>query len=201
MPQSKSSRARSTDSAPAPAKASQKEALDAETRLHLLDSAVDTLVGEWAEVIPALDRDVRAVAARIARADDRLRARSAAVLGEAGLSENEFRLLAGLLRMGAPHRCAPTEIAGRYVPVTSGGLTGLARRLEIRGLIRRVSHHRDQRSVLVELTDEGLRLARTTMARFAEAESAAMRGLSPAELARGSRFLRKLLHSIEQSEP
>lgn len=164
------------------------------------DAAVDALVSEWSDVIPGLDQDARAVAARIARIEDRLRARAATVLKEAGLSENEFRLLAGLLRMGEPYRCVPTEIAGRYVPVTSGGLTGLLRRLEQRNLIRRVSHPSDQRSVLIEPTTEGLQVARAAMTRFAEIESASMGAIPRSELARGNRFLSKLLHSIEQSE-
>jgi DNA-binding MarR family transcriptional regulator len=177
------------------------EALRAASHEQRLDSAVDTLVREWAAVIPGIDRDVRAIAARIARIDDRLRNRTAAVLKRAGLSDNEFRLLAGLLRIGAPHRCAPTDLGGRYVPLTSGGLTGLVRRLEERGLIRRVSHPSDQRSILIELTHDGNRLAHSTMKEFAEMEQALMGMLEPADKDRGNQFLSKLLHSIEKSLP
>jgi len=166
-----------------------------------LDAAVDALVEEWSSVIPALDQDVRAIAARIARIDDRLRSRTAHVLKTFELSDNEFRLLAGLLRSGAPYRCAPTDLAGRYVPVTSGGLTGLARKLEQRGLIRRAAHPIDQRSMLIELTDAGRDLALTTMAAFADVEQTLMEGLTQADLARGNSFLRKLLHSIEKALP
>lgn len=169
------------------------------SHLQRLDAAVGTLVEEWSGVIPSLDRDVRAVAARIARIDDRLKASMAVVFRNSGLSDNEFRLLAGLLRMGPPHRCAPTDLAGRYVPVTSGGLTGLANRLEQRGLIRRVSHPSDQRSVLIELTDAGRETALKTMEEFAHVEQRLMADLSPADRARGNAFLSKLLHSIEQA--
>jgi DNA-binding MarR family transcriptional regulator len=163
-----------------------------------LDAAVERLVDEWASVIPALNRDAKAIAARVARVDDRLRTSTARVLKEAGLSDFEFRLLAGLLRSGPPYCRAPTDLAGRYVPVTSGGLTGLANRLERRGLIRRVTHPQDQRSLLVEITDEGLALARQTMAKFAQLEEALMSGLSQADRARGNAFLKKLLNSIEK---
>ncbi len=162
-----------------------------------LDSAVVTLVEEWAAAVPALDRDVRAIAARIARIDDRLRNRTAVVLKQSKLSDFEFRLLAGLLRSGPPYRRAPSDLAGRYVPVTSGGLTGLANRLEKRGLICRVSHPRDQRSLLIELTDAGRDLALETMQAFAEVEHALMARLTPDDLAQGNAFLQKLLHSIE----
>lgn len=176
-------------------------ALIAASHEQRLDSAVDTLVNEWAAVIPDIDRDVRAIAARIARIDDRLRHRTATILKQARLSDNEFRLLAGLLRIGAPQGCAPTDLGGRYVPVTSGGLTGLVRRLEGRGLIRRVSHPSDHRSILIQLTDEGALLARSTMREFADMEQALMAMLDPADRDSGNQFLSKLLHSIEKSLP
>jgi Transcriptional regulators len=186
------------DTHPAPQSLAQLRAV---SEAHRLDAAVDALVGEWQSVIPALDEDVRAIAARIARIDDRLRAATAAVLKASGLSDNEFRLLAGLMRIGAPHRAAPTDLAGRYVPVTSGGLTGLARRLEQRGLIRRVSHASDHRSMLIELTPEGIALAERTMAQFTSAEQGLMGGLSQADRKRCNAILRKLLHSIEAALP
>ncbi|MCW2366877.1 DNA-binding MarR family transcriptional regulator [Sphingobium sp. B7D2B] len=175
--------------------------LRAESEAHRLDAAVDALVGEWQAVIPALDADVRAIAARVARIDDRLRAETAAVLKASGLSDNEFRLLAGLMRIGAPYRAAPTDLAGRYVPVTSGGLTGLARRLEQRGLIRRVSHASDQRSLLIELTPDGIALAGRTMTAFTATEQHLMGSLSLADRQRCNAILRKLLHSIEAALP
>ena len=75
---------------------------------HRLDSAVERLVEEWASVVPSLDRDVRAIAARIARIDDRLRARIATVLKRAGLSDSEFRLLAEMA--AAPGRVFSREL-------------------------------------------------------------------------------------------
>ncbi|MBO9604123.1 MAG: MarR family transcriptional regulator [Novosphingobium sp.] len=146
---------------------------------------------------PSLDRDVRAIAARVARIDDRLRTRTAGVLKRAGLSDSEFRLLAGLLRSGPPYRRAPTELAPRYVPVTSGGLTGVANRLEKRGLIARVLHPTDQRSMLIELTPPGKVLALATMEEFAAAEQMLMSGVSQADRAKANAFLKQLLHSIE----
>ena len=172
-------------------------ALRTASHMQRLDAAVGTLVDEWNKVIPLLDRDVRAIAARIARIDDRLKTSMTAVLKHSGLSDNEFRLLAGLMRMGPPHRCAPTDLAGRYVPVTSGGLTGLANRLEQRGLIGRVSHPNDQRSVLIELTATGKALALATMEEFAAVEETLMGDVSKADRAKVNAFLKKVLHSIE----
>ncbi len=175
--------------------------LHAVSHVHLLDSAVDRLVREWDSVVPTLDKDVRAIVARVARIDDRMRSMTAIILKEAGLSDNEFRLLAALLRIGKPHRASPTDIAGHYVPVTSGGLTGLARRLESRKLIKRVSHPSDQRSLLIELTQGGYELAFDTMKKVADVEQALMKKLTQQDLRRGNVFLQKLLHSIEAALP
>jgi len=178
-----------------------RAALREASHAQRMDAAVDRMVEEWSRAVPSLDSDVRAIAARIARIDDRLRDRATEVLKGLGLSDNEFRLLAGLVRMGEPHRCAPTELAGRYVPVTSGGLTGVTRKLEQRGLIRRVSHPSDQRSVLVELTNEGKALGQAAMQGLAAVERSLMAGLSATDRARGNRFLHKLLQSIERALP
>lgn len=175
--------------------------LAGDRQAHLRDAAVDRLVEEWASVIPALDVDARAMAARIARIDDRLRAATARMLKQLDLSDNEFRLLAGVMRLGPPYRCAPTDLAGRYVPITSGGLTGLARRLEGRGLISRVSHEHDHRSLLIELTDSGRNLALEAMSRCAAMEQDLMAGLSRHERTVGNALLGKLLRSIEAALP
>jgi DNA-binding MarR family transcriptional regulator len=177
--------------------ASSSTALRKAGNEHRRESAVDALVSEWAGVVPGLDPGVRAVAARIARVHDRLRAATAHEWTRHGLTDNEFRLLAGLMRMGAPHRCAPWELAGRYVPVTSGGLTGLVNRLEKRALVARQPHPHDQRSFLLELTPAGRDLAQEIMEGFARVEARLMGGLSAADLDRGNAFLSKLLHSIE----
>ncbi|HWW63726.1 MAG TPA: MarR family transcriptional regulator [Sphingomonadaceae bacterium] len=164
---------------------------------HRLDSAVERLVEEWASVLPSLDRDVRAIAARIARIDDRLRACTAGVLKEAGLADSEFRLLAGLLRSGPPYRRSPSDLAPRFVPVTSGGLTGIANRLEKRGLVARMLHPTDQRSVLIELTTAGKTLALATMEEFAAVEQTLLGGVSQTDRTKINAFLKKMLHAIE----
>ncbi len=164
-----------------------------------LDAAVEMILIEWSGVLPDLDPSVKAIAARIARIDGRLKAATSAVLQRYELLENEFRLLAGLMRSGAPYRRSPSELMPRYVPVTSGGLTGVINRLERRGLVRRVAHDSDQRVVLVEATREGRALARKAMADFSEVERRLIGSLSREELERGNAFLRKLLQSIEQA--
>ena len=63
---------------------------------------------------------------------------------------------------GPPHRMAAGELAWRIVQ-TSGGATKTTQRLVGRGLVRRVADPDDGRRSLLELTPEGLSLARETL--------------------------------------
>ncbi len=164
-----------------------------------LDSAVDRLILEWTAAVPDVDPHARAIAARIARIDSRISSAVGDVLGRYSLLDNEFRLLGGLLRSGKPYRCSPSNLAGRYVPITSGGVTSLVNRLERRGLVRRVAHPSDQRSVLIELTRPGETLIRKAMTDFAEVERRLMSGLSEQDRRFGNLFLKRLLRSIEHA--
>ena len=168
---------------------------------HFRDAAVDRILAEWSGVLPKLDLTARAIAARIARIDSRLRAATAAALDEHELSGTEFRMLAGIMRLGPPYLRSPSELIGRYVPVTSGGLTGIINRLERRDLARRMAHPTDQRGVLIALTKKGQALTLRAMADVAEAERRLVGGLSEEERAEGNRILRKLLRSMDAADP
>ena len=78
------------------------------------------------------------------------------------LDTSEFTLLSALRLEGPPHRLAAGEIADRLVQ-TTGGTTKTIRRLEDRGLIRRVDDPEDKRRVLIELTNAGAELARSSL--------------------------------------
>jgi DNA-binding MarR family transcriptional regulator len=63
---------------------------------------------------------------------------------------------------GEPHRLSAGEIADRLVQ-TTGGTTKTIRRLEGRGLVRRVADATDGRRALIELTPAGHQLAQSTL--------------------------------------
>ena len=71
-----------------------------------------------------------------------------------GLSLGRFTLLITLLREDG-HRLKPSALAER-AGVTRATVTGLLDGLEARGVVRRTAHPEDRRSLLVELTPEGL---------------------------------------------
>ena len=82
-----------------------------------------------------------------------LRRRRMQFLRELGLSWSEYHVVQACA--GAPAK--PSEIA-ESVGLTPAGVTDVLDRLEQRRLVRRASHPKDRRAVLVELTRAGERL-------------------------------------------
>lgn len=73
------------------------------------------------------------------------------------MSSWEFDVLATLRRAGHPYSLAPTALYSSLM-VTSGTMTHRLQRLEKVGLVERVKHNEDLRSMLVQLTEAGLTL-------------------------------------------
>ncbi len=69
-----------------------------------------------------------------------------------GLHLSDFQIMEVLLHKGPQ----PINAIGEKVLLTSGSMTAAAKRLEKRGLVRRVQDPSDGRRFYVHLTDEGL---------------------------------------------
>ena len=78
------------------------------------------------------------------------------------LDTSSYFALSALWLAGPPHRMTAGELAQRIVQ-TSGGATKTMQRLVSRGLVRRVADPDDGRRSLLELTPDGLKLARETL--------------------------------------
>lgn len=159
------------------------------------EELIDRIVAEWGEVVPEQDAAAREIAAVLSRIAVLFQMDSERVLTGYRLSNTEFHLLGGLRRVGAPYRLSPSELSPRYVPVTSGGLTGVISRLERRGLVRRREDPFDGRGVLVELTDAGRRLIEEVMKALARREALMIVGLKPAERRQAAQLLRSILRA------
>ncbi len=146
---------------------------------HYRSESVDDLVEEWRGVLPEAEVEAKAITSRIARLHHLIRLRIEAALDTLGLSDSEFRLLAGLRRSGAPFRLSPSEITARYLPMTSGGATALIDRLETRGLVARSANPADRRGVYVSLTEAGKALAEEAMRQVLAVETEVVSALNP----------------------
>lgn len=132
---------------------------------------------------------------------------SSLVLGNAtrevaahGLTFAEFEVLVTLRNAPPPHELAPTELFGAIL-MSSGGLTKVLHALEERNLITRGKDQADRRSKPARLTAKGRALAERAMAAVVRSDGDMIsRALSPAEIERLTRLLRKLLATLEPGD-
>lgn len=93
---------------------------------------------------------------------------------EHSLSTTDLR---GLFRVAEAGGLTPKELAG-HLAVTGGAVTGIAGRLTAAGLLQRVTHPEDRRSVRLQLTSDGHRTISGIHADFVEMVARATHGLS-----------------------
>ncbi|WP_149823779.1 MarR family winged helix-turn-helix transcriptional regulator [Streptomyces tailanensis] len=82
--------------------------------------------------------------------------------------------------------------------ISKGTLTGVARTLESRGLLRRADHPTDGRLVLLTLTDKGEELMRRVFPEFNEEEAFVTAGLSDTECRSLAEGLRTVVLQVEE---
>jgi DNA-binding MarR family transcriptional regulator len=101
-------------------------------------------------------------------------------------------LVLGILR---DHGTMPPSQLGERLIVSRATVTGLVDSLEGSGFVRRTPHPEDRRSLLVEITPQGLKVLARLRPIIHEAEKAWLSGLSEDELT----ALIGLLHRVQQS--
>jgi DNA-binding MarR family transcriptional regulator len=153
------------------------------------------LVEQWAAERPDLDLASMATAARALMLGRVIESQLVSLAASYGLSIAEGDLLFTLRRAGKPYRLLPSQLSASLL-VSSGTMTSRLDRLESRGMIRRVSNPNDRRSVVVELTDDGLRIADEGVTRHVQAETGMLASLSERERATLDRLLSKLLNDL-----
>lgn len=95
-------------------------------------------------------------AMNLARVGDLLVKRIAELVQPFDLSPSSALVLSVLADAGEP--LAPSEIAARLI-LSRASVTSLLDSLEARGYVKRTNHPSDRRMLLIELTDDGLRVA------------------------------------------
>ena len=147
------------------------------------DPAADIVgrgMAQWRAERPDIDCSGKAVVGRILRLQDVILRSVNAALERHGLRYPSYAVLATLRASGEPFRMSPTRLRDTLL-LTSGGISNLLARLERRGWIVRRADPGDGRAVIVELTEEGRRLADEAMPDHAEMERALVGMLSAPE--------------------
>jgi len=157
---------------------------------------MDGLLSRWAAARPDLSINELGVTGRLSRLGQHLADRDDAVFGRFGIARGEVGLLSALRVAGPAHRLSPTQL-GRGLMLSSAGVTSRLDRLERRGLIARLPDPADRRGIIVELTDEGLRLVDDAVAAKTHADRQLLARLDATDVEALQGLLRKLLSVLE----
>ncbi|MBB5019522.1 DNA-binding MarR family transcriptional regulator [Chitinivorax tropicus] len=154
--------------------------------------AVDRILAQWHRERPDLDVSPMGPIGRVRRCAALLQKQLDGTFAQYGLSSWEFDVLATLRRSGAPYCLAPMDLLAALM-VTSGTMTHRLKGLEGRGLVFRFPNQEDARSMMVQLTDEGLDLINRAVEAHVENERRILAGLSSDEAVELNQCLSKLL--------
>ncbi|MDA8370723.1 MAG: MarR family transcriptional regulator [Nocardiopsaceae bacterium] len=142
-----------------------------------------------------IQHEQMAVVANIYRAASAVRQHlENSVLRESDLTWTAFVVLWVIWIWGESETRHVAEEAG----ISKGTLTGVARTLESRGLVRRSAHPTDGRLVLLGLTDEGEQLMRRLFPKFNSEEAFVASDLSDEECRRVADGLRQIVMQVEE---
>jgi len=159
--------------------------------------AIDLIISQWRAERPDLDVAAMATIGRMKRCTELLRRRLEETFAEFGITLWEFDVLATLRRAGAPYCLAPTALFSSLM-VTSGTMTHRLQRLEGSGLISRMPNADDARSILVQLTPQGMALIDRAVEAHVENERRILAPLKKADRAALDLSLIKLLRVLEE---
>ena len=158
--------------------------------------AVDAILEQWRRERPDLDISPMGTIGRIKRCAALLQRKLDEVFAAFGMTSWEFDVLATLRRAGAPYRLAPTTLFSAMM-ITSGTMTHRLKGLETRSLVLRLPNHDDARSVLVQLTPDGLALIDRAVEAHVENEQGILAAIKSSDLAALNVRLSQLLVVLE----
>jgi DNA-binding MarR family transcriptional regulator len=150
------------------------------------------VIEAWAERNPGLDTSPLAVVGRLLLRAAHVERAIVAALQPFGLSFGDFDVLNTLRRRNEENGTKPRDLA-RSSLITSGAMTSRLDRLERAGLIERGPDPGDRRGVLVQLTEEGERLAEKALHAVLAADEAFLEPLSAPQRDSLAAFLKELL--------
>jgi len=133
---------------------------------------IDEVQNDWSAQRPDLNIEPMGVVLRIQALAKIFGDQTATRLQDFDLQWWQYDALSTLRRQGRPFIMAATELADANM-LTSGAMTNRIDRLEEDKLVRRIKDDNDGRRVLVQLTNNGLKLIEAaTKARFETATNA-----------------------------
>lgn len=158
--------------------------------------AVDAIRAQWQRERPDLDTRHMAIIGRLGRCSIQLQKRLNDTFGQYGISNWEFDVLATLRRSGAPYCLAPTALFSSLM-LSSGTMTRQLQLLAERGLVCRLPNPDDARSLLVQLTPQGLDLVNKVVGAHVDNMARILAPLDAAQLDALDASMSALLATLE----
>lgn len=157
---------------------------------------VDGILAQWQRERPDIDCSPVGPLGRLSRVHQYVSQNITAHHKSLGLNSGEFDVLATLRRSGAPYRLTPTALF-QSAMLSSGAMTNRLNRLEQAGHIRRLPDPQDRRSLMVELTEQGVALIDRAFEAHVDNERQIIAQLPSEQLAQLDELLRQWLIQLE----
>jgi DNA-binding MarR family transcriptional regulator len=157
---------------------------------------IDELAATWAEEHPDMDTWILSPVTRLVRLGVLMDHMQRDTFEPFDLAFNDYNVLANLQRSGPPYELSPSELC-TALELSSGGMTGILKRLESLDLVKRSPAPDDGRSTLVTLTDAGLELEHEIFQVFLTRTHALLQSVSRKQLKEVDNSLRVLLNATE----
>lgn len=172
-----------------------------ENECNVRVSIIDESLEEIAREFPSVDISSKSLVYGFFYLADRFAKVGEGTLNELGVSWGEYVVLATLRRKGPRGSMSPKGLIER-IGLSSGGISSILRRLESKGLIRRLPSSRDGRAIVVSITAAGVKLADQAIPAVAASEQAFFGGFSTDKRKRLFGAMRELIeHAAGQDQP
>ena len=149
----------------------------------------------WETVFPGIG--LESILGRILRIARYHNHKSTETMKPFGIKNGEADVLSALLHAGPPYTLNPKDIT-KQAYRTPGAITNVMDHLEEKGLIRRNADRENRRNVLVELTPEGLEMARESFLAQTDMDKRLLTMLSPEEKEQLRTLLKRILLDLEE---
>lgn len=160
---------------------------------------VDTILEQWRRERPDLKVGPMGLTGRLKRIGRHLEREMEKVFAAHDLNLSSFDVLATLRRSGAPYRLSPGDLMANTM-VTSGTMTHRVDQLVRAGHVERIRNPQDGRSVLIALTDRGLKVIDAAVTDHVANLARLTSGLTESEAKRLDRLLDRYLAALESAE-
>ncbi len=161
-------------------------------------SHVNRVLEQWRRERPDLEVGPMGLTGRLKRIGRHLEREMEKSFAAHDLNLASFDVLATLRRSGAPYRLSPGDLMANTM-VTSGTMTHRVDQLVRAGHVERIRNPKDGRSVLIALTDRGLKVIDAAVTDHVANLARLTSGLTESEAKRLDRLLDRYLAALESA--